>query len=123
MKPPKLGIFLALIGGLVCVPLAHADLGGKGAQQAVRPPSDPPRPTVAPDESNSLRQGVVTAVAPAGDRVQIHGRWHRIDSTRTRFVRDGRVARSDSLQKGQALKFTLLAGQGENTTLGLVYVP
>lgn len=122
MKPSKLEIFIALVGALGCFPLAHADLGGNGPPQAARPPSDRP-PAVAPDDANSLRQGVVTAVALAGDRVEIHGRWHRIDQNRTRFVRDGRVARSDSLQKGQALKFTLLAGQGENTTLGVVYVP
>jgi hypothetical protein len=123
VKPPKLGIFLALAGAFGCLPLAHADLGGKGAVQPVRPPSDSPPPAIVPDGSASLRQGVVTAVAAAGDRVEIHGRWHRIDQNRTRFVRDGRVARSDSLQKGQTLMFTLLAEQGENTTLGLVYVP
>ncbi len=112
-------VLAVLLGG---VSLAQADLGGTAAQPAVRPPSDA-APAVIPDDSSSLRQGVVTALAPGGDRVEIQGRWHRIDPTRSRFVRDGRTVRADALKKGQALKYTLLAGQGEKSTLGIVYVP
>jgi hypothetical protein len=122
MHRSKVRISLALAGWLGCMPLAQADLGGSAVQPAVRPPSDAPR-AVIPNDSSSLRQGVVTALAPGGDRVEIQGQWHRIDPTRSRFVRDGRVVRSDALQKGQALRYTLLAGQGESSTLGIVYVP
>ena len=123
MSQLKIGIVLLLAGAMTCqVQMAHADMGGAGPKQLVSPPSDQP-PKFDSGGDNNLRLGVVTAVDATGDRIEIHGRWHRIDATRTRFVRDGRVVRSDSLKKGQSLKFTLLAGQGENSTLGVVYVP
>ncbi len=74
------------------------------------------------DESQVLRQGIVTALSPGGEKVQIHGRWHRIDAKRTQVFRGGRAVDSGTFKVGQTLKFTVAGGQGD-ARLGVVYVP
>lgn len=76
----------------------------------------------ATDPAQGLQQGVVTAMSRGGDKIEIQGRWHRIDAGRTRIFRGGRATDGNSLRIGQALKFTLADGSGE-PTLGVVYVP
>lgn len=76
----------------------------------------------ATSPAHGLQQGVVTAMSRGGDKVEIQGRWHRIDARSTRIFRTGRAADFGALKMGQVLKFTLADGPGE-PTLGVVYVP
>jgi hypothetical protein len=82
-----------------------------------------PQASVQADDSQALRRGLITAVGANGDRVQIQGRWHRIESGRTRLFRDGRPVPADVLRQGQVLAFTLVPGAEQAPTLGAVYVP
>ncbi|MFZ2649902.1 MAG: hypothetical protein WA210_07320 [Burkholderiaceae bacterium] len=123
MKPRKIFSVVAVSGALIAqAPASFADdLIGAPKQQGPR--ERHPGSASAPDAGASLRQGVVTAVNPERGQIEIQGRWHRIDSGRTRFFRSGYAANIDAVAKGQTLKFTVAATQGEQPTLGVVYVP
>ena len=75
------------------------------------------------DDSSSLRQGTISAVNAAHDQIEVNGSWLKIAAGQTRLFRQGRAVESDVLAKGQAVKFTLLPGQADRFTLGVVYVP
>lgn len=108
-------------------------LGGSGADVradelpgSMTQPSRRSNPTAQAnriDDSQVLRKGVVTAVSPRGEKVEIQGHWHRIDPRHTRLFRSGRPVDVDALKTGQVLAFTLWHGQGDRETLGVVYVP
>jgi hypothetical protein len=72
---------------------------------------------------DKVLHGTVTELDAKGDRVAIQGRWYRIDSGQTKYLKAGQVVQSVSLNKGQALRFTLSARPGDPPTLGVVYVP
>jgi hypothetical protein len=91
-------------------------------KQALRQASRAPVAKLA-DDSDSLRQGTVTALSAKGDQVEIRGRWHTILPGRTTFFRLGQPVAADTLKKGQALKFTLAGGSADRNALGVVYVP
>lgn len=81
-----------------------------------------PDPVAQADDSSSLRQGVVSAVSPNGDRVYINGAWLAVVEGRTTLFQRGRAALPSQLSKGQRLSFTLAPG-ADRKTLGVVYVP
>jgi hypothetical protein len=117
------GFFVALAGLVLMQAQSALAVGASSArQQAARQPSQASA-VQPPDESNSLRQGVVTALGTKGDQVEIQGRWHSIVPGRTHFFRLGQPVAADMLKKGQVLKFTLVAGSVNRNALGIVYVP
>jgi cysteine sulfinate desulfinase/cysteine desulfurase-like protein len=75
------------------------------------------------DDSSSLRQGTISAVNANHDQIEVNGSWLKIAAGQTRVFRQGRAVESDVFAKGQAVKFTLLPGQADRFTLGVVYVP
>ncbi len=113
------------IGALCAVPAVHAvraiDAPPPTRAAVVNAPK--PDPVRQADDSASLRQGRVDAVAPNGDSIYINGAWVAIVVGRTRLFRQGRAVQPDVLGKGQVLRFTLAPGGAEPRTLGVVYVP
>lgn len=75
------------------------------------------------DDSSSLRQGMITSVSAKNDQVEINGSWFKVAAGKTRLFRQGRAVEKDVLAKGQAVKFTLVPGDAERLTLGVIYVP
>lgn len=76
-----------------------------------------------PDESNSLREGVITGVSEKADRVEVQGTWLDIVDGKTRIFRRGTAIAPSALQKGVRIKFTIAPGAAGRGTLGVVYVP
>ena len=115
--------------------LAALALFAAGPTVAVRvanapPPSDAVRPASAAsatvDESNSLREGVITNVSEKRDQVMINGSWLKIVDGKTRVFRQGRAVNGgDELVKGKQVRFTVAPGAtaADGLTLGVVYVP
>ena len=116
--------------------LAALALVAAGPTMAVRvtnaapPPPDAVRPASAAsakvDESNSLREGVITNVSEKRDQVMINGSWLKIVDGKTRVFRQGRAVNGgDELVKGKQVKFTIAPGATatDGLTLGVVYVP
>ena len=87
------------------------------AVRAANPPANPSAssPAVLP----TVRQGRVTAVDAAGQRVEIDGTWWRFAEGQTRVYRQGRAASPAVLASGQAVSFS---AAGEKGVLGAVYV-
>ena len=75
------------------------------------------------DESNSLREGVITALSETADRVEVQGTWLDIVDGKTRIFRRGTAIAPSALQKGVKIRFTVAPGTGGRSTLGVVYVP
>ena len=76
-----------------------------------------------PDESNSLRAGVITGLSEKADRVEVQGTWLDIVDGKTRIFRRGTAIAPSALQKGVKIRFTVAPGTGGRSTLGVVYVP
>ena len=76
-----------------------------------------------PDESNSLREGVITGLSEKADRVEVQGTWLDIVDGKTRIFRRGTAIAPSALQKGVKIKFTVAPGTEGRSTLGVVYVP
>ena len=75
------------------------------------------------DDSSSLRQGTISAVNDAHDQIEVNGSWLKLAAGKTQVFRQGRAVDRDVLAKGQTVKFTLMPGQADRFTLGVVYVP
>jgi hypothetical protein len=75
------------------------------------------------DDSSSLRQGTITSVSTKNDQIEINGSWLKVAAGKTRLFRQGRAVEKDVLAKGQAVKFTLMPGDADRFTLGVIYVP
>jgi hypothetical protein len=91
------------------------------APEAVRQAVAPAAAASHADDSSSMREGVINAVAP--DQVEINGTWLKLAEGKTRVFRNGQAVKARELAKGQKVKFTLAAGDGAHATLGAVYVP
>ena len=94
------------------------------APEAVRRSTQAPA-AVQADESNSLREGLITNVEPQANRLQVQGVWLQAVPGKTVVIRDGRAVPLDALRKGQVVKYTLAVGAASSSpaTLGAVYVP
>lgn len=75
------------------------------------------------DDSSSLRQGMITSMSAKNDQIEVNGSWLKIASGKTRLFQRGREVSTDALAKGQTVKFTLLPGDADRFTLGVIYVP
>jgi hypothetical protein len=75
------------------------------------------------DDSSSLREGMITSVTTSHDQIEVNGSWLKVEANKTRLFRQGREVTGDALVKGQLVKFTLLPGDAQRSTLGVVYVP
>ena len=75
------------------------------------------------DDSSSLRQGTISAVNDARDQIEVNGSWLKLAAGKTQVFRQGRAVDRDVLAKGQTVKFTLMPGQADRFTLGVIYVP
>ena len=75
------------------------------------------------DDSSSLRQGTITSVSAKNDQIEINGSWLKVAAGKTRLFRQGHAVERDVLARGQAVKFTLMPGDPERSTLGVIYVP
>lgn len=75
------------------------------------------------DDSYSLREGAVTAIAISRNQIEINGSWLTIDSTKTRLFRRGFAVTSDLLCVGQVLNFTLLSRGADRYTFNVIYIP
>ena len=75
------------------------------------------------DDSSSLRLGMITSVSAKNDQIEINGSWLKVAAGKTRLFRQGRAVEKDVLAKGQAVKFTLMPGDADRFTLGVIYVP
>ena len=89
-------------------------------------PASPPSSAAAAahaDDSSSLREGMITSVTTSRDQIEVNGSWLKVEANKTRLFRQGREVTGDALVKGQLVKFTLLPGDAQRSTLGVVYVP
>ena len=96
------------------------------APGAVAPqPATPPSASAASqaDDSSSLREGTITSVSTARDRIEVNGSWLKLAAAKTRIFQRGQAVNGDVLAKGQTVKFTLMPGDTERATLGVIYVP
>lgn len=75
------------------------------------------------DDSSSLREGMITGVTASHDQIEVNGSWLKVEANQTRLFRQGRAVTGEVLVKGQAVKFTLLPGDAQRATLGVIYVP
>ena len=75
------------------------------------------------DDSSSLREGAITGVSTNHDQIEVNGSWLKLAPGKTRLFRRGTAVTGDVLVKGQIVKFTLLPGDAQRSTLGVVYVP
>lgn len=75
------------------------------------------------DDSSSLREGMITSVTTSRDQIEVNGSWLKVEANKTRLFRQGREVTGEALAKGQLVKFTLLPGDAQRATLGVVYVP
>ena len=79
---------------------------------------------VQADESASLRQGMIGAVDERGARVQVQGIWLDLVAGKTQLLRSGRPAALETLKAGEAIRFTVLPGNGPAAPmLKVIYVP
>ena len=75
------------------------------------------------DDSSSLREGAITGVSTNHDQIEVNGSWLKLAPGKTRLFRRGTAVTGDVLVKGQIVKFTLMPGDAQRSTLGVVYVP
>ncbi len=75
------------------------------------------------DDSASLRQGVVTALAPKGDRLQVQGIWCDVGADQTLVLRGGQRVPLESVRAGETIKFTVAPGAAERPTIRVIYAP
>ncbi|MEO8836325.1 MAG: hypothetical protein ABI364_06265 [Caldimonas sp.] len=79
--------------------------------------------SVQSDESASLRQGTVTALDERGARLQVQGIWLAVVADKTHLVRAGRASRLETLQLGEAIRFTVMSAESGAPSLGVIYAP
>jgi hypothetical protein len=109
--------------------LAFASLCGAVRVDAAAPPASavlksPQQAAAAQtDESASLRHGVVTALDPAGTRLQVQGIWLEVVAGKTQLLRDGKPASVGTLKVGDAIRFTLAPAAVDGQALRVIYVP
>ena len=108
---------------LALAPAAFASRVGNGAAGAPKAPPGAKAEAVASqaDDSNSLRQGTITAINERGDRLQVQGVWCDVGAGQTMLIRDGQQARLDSLKTGELIRFTLAPGASERPVLRVIY--
>ncbi len=94
-----------------------------GAARPAAPTGDAAAAAVHADDSSSMREGAITGVTTAHDQIEVNGSWLKLAPGKTRLFRQGRAVTSEVLVKGQLVKFTLLPGDVERSTLGVIYVP
>ena len=75
------------------------------------------------DDSSSMREGAITGVTTAHDQIEVNGSWLKVSPGNTRLFRQGKAVTSEVLVKGQLVRFTLMPGDAERSTLGVIYVP
>ena len=75
------------------------------------------------DDSSSLREGAITGVSTNHDQIEVNGSWLKLAAGKTRLFRRGTAVTGEVLAKGQIVKFTLMPGDAQRSTLGVVYVP
>ena len=75
------------------------------------------------DDSSSLREGAITGVSTNHDQIEVNGSWLKLAAGKTRLFRRGAAVTGDVLVKGQIVQFTLMPGDAQRSTLGVVYVP
>ena len=90
--------------------------------RAARPHAQAPS-TERAEASKIMRDGVITGLDVAGQRVQIHGKWHLMVTGQTMVYQQGKLAGVYVLKVGQTLKFTLNSERSDVLALGAVYVP
>ena len=94
-----------------------------GASAQTSPPTDTAAAAAHADDSSSMREGAITGVTTTHDQIEINGSWLKLAPGKTRLFRQGRAVTSEVLVKGQLVKFTLMPGDAERATLGVIYVP
>lgn len=96
-----------------------------GAGPQTSPPTDTAAVAAAAhaDDSSSMREGAITGVTTTHDQIEVNGRWLKLAAGKTRLFRQGKAVTSEVLVKGQLVKFTLMPGDAERATLGVIYVP
>ena len=80
-------------------------------------------PQLQADESASLRQGTVGAVNERATRVQVQGIWIDLVAGKTQLLRNGRAAGLDTLKAGEAIRFTVVSGNGAAPAMKVIYAP
>ena len=94
-----------------------------GASAQTSPPTDTAAAAAHADDSSSMREGAITGVTTTHDQIEINGSWLKLAPGKTRLFRQGKAVTSEVLVKGQLVKFTLMPGDAERATLGVIYVP
>ena len=94
-----------------------------GAARPAAPSDDAAAAAAHADDSSSMRVGAITGVTTAHDQIEVNGSWLKVLPGKTRLFRHGKAVTSEVLVKGQLVKFTLLPGDAERSTLGVIYVP
>lgn len=94
-----------------------------GAARPAAPSDDAAAAAVHADDSSSMREGAITGVTTAHDQIEVNGSWLKLSPGKTRLFRQGKAVTSEVLVKGQLVKFTLMPGDAERSTLGVIYVP
>lgn len=94
-----------------------------GAGPQTSPPTDTAAAAAHADDSSSMREGAITGVTTTHDQIEVNGSWLKLAAGKTRLFRQGKAVTSEVLVKGQLVKFTLMPGDAERATLGVIYVP
>lgn len=94
-----------------------------GAARPAAPSDDAAAAAAHADDSSSMRVGAITGVTTAHDQIEVNGSWLKLAAGKTRLFRQGKAVTSEVLVKGQLVKFTLMPGDVERSTLGVIYVP
>ena len=94
-----------------------------GAARPATPSGDAAAAAAHADDSSSMREGAITGVTTAHDQIEVNGSWLKLAPGKTRLFRQGRAVTPEVLVKGQLVKFTLMPGDAERATLGVIYVP
>ena len=94
-----------------------------GAARPAAPTGDAAAAAAHADDSSSMREGAITGVTTAHDQIEVNGSWLKLAPGQTRLFRQGKAVTPEVLVKGQLVKFTLMPGDAERATLGVIYVP
>jgi hypothetical protein len=111
--------------GLCAGPAGATRVGGGQVPDASSVRAGPLEPAhLQADESASLRQGTIAAIDAAGARLHVtQGVWLALDRAKTQLVRNGQAAALETLQVGEAIRFTIVANPGAPATMKVIYVP
>ena len=99
-------------------PIVNAPVAASGAASGK---SGSQRMDVQKDETNSMRTGVITAVADKPSRIMVNGSWLEIVTGETRVLRGGVATSPDSLKVGESINFLTAKGSPERTVVRVIY--